>query len=264
MTCQYEQDQRVVRVFSRTVVFVALFVTLFFVVPAMAERVYVAVAANFIGPAKAIAVEFEKETGHQAELSFGATGSFYAQIKHGAPFEVLLAADAELPAKLEQERIAVVGSRFAYAVGRLVLWSPKSGVVDERGEVLKKGGFAHLAVADAKLAPYGAAAQEALTALGLLERLRPKFVRGENIAQTHHFVASGNAELGFVALSQVVKGASATDGSMWMVPAHLYRPIRQEAVLLVRGRHNTAAQAWMDYLQGDQAKAVIRSFGYGF
>jgi molybdate transport system substrate-binding protein len=227
-----------------------------------AGEVQVAVASNFTAPAKRIAAGFEQATGHKVQLVFGATGKFYAQIKNGAPFEVLLAADDRTPAKLEAEGAAVAGSRFTYAVGRLALWSAQPGLVDGRGEVLRTGGFAHLAIANPKLAPYGAAALEVMTALRLLERLQPRIVQGENIAQTHQFVASGNAELGFVALSQVQEDGKVAAGSAWVVPAHLHRPIRQEAVLLLPGKGRPAAEAWLAYLMGDRAKAIIATFGY--
>ncbi len=229
-----------------------------------AEDVQVAVAANFTAPAKAIAAAFEKETGHRALLSFGATGKFYAQIKSGAPFEALLAADDATPARLEAEGLAVAGSRFTFAIGRLALWSAKPGFVDDQGDVLKAGAFRHLAVANPRLAPYGVAAIQVMTTLKLLDALQPKFVLGENIAQTHQFIATGNAEVGFVALSQVFKGGRITDGSGWIVPAALHQPIRQDAALLEKGRGKAAAQAWLRYLKGPQAAAVIRSFGYGF
>ena len=228
-----------------------------------ADEIQVAVASNFAAPAKRIAAEFERSTGHKAHLSFGATGKFYAQIRNGAPFEVLLAADDITPAKLEAEGAAIPGSRFTYAVGRLALWSAKPGFVDAKGDVLSKGGFAHLALANPRLAPYGVAAVEVLTALMLLDRLRPTFVQGENIAQTHQFIASGNAELGFVALSQVSRDGRIPEGSAWIVPAALHAPIRQEAVLLAPGRGKAAAEAWLRYLRSDPAKAVIRAFGYG-
>ncbi|MBF0133821.1 MAG: molybdate ABC transporter substrate-binding protein [Magnetococcales bacterium] len=241
-----------------------LLIALFFSSPALADPVQVAVAANFTGPVKIIAANFEKETPHQVNLSFGATGKLYAQIRNGAPFEVLLAADAKTPAKLEQEGETVSGSRFTYAIGKLVLWSPKPGTVDDQGKVLEKNDFAHLAVADPKLAPYGAAAVETLTALGLLQTIQPKFVQGENIAQTYQFVASGNAELGLITLSQVMKEGKVTEGSAWIVPAALHQPIRQDAVILNKGKDNAAARAWMDYLKSEQARMVIRSFGYDF
>ena len=229
---------------------------------ASADEVQVAVAANFTLPMQRIAAEFERDTGHKALLSFGATGRFYAQIQNGAPFEVLLAADDETPARLEADGAAVPGSRFTYAIGRLVLWSAQAGVVDERGAVLKSGRFAHLAIANPKAAPYGAAAVEVLKGLALLDALTPKFVQGENVAQTHQFVASGNAELGFVALSQVWRDGKIASGSAWVVPATLHAPIRQDAALLNTGRDRPAALALMRYLRGDKARALIRSFGY--
>ncbi len=227
-----------------------------------AGEVPVAVAANFAAPAKQIAADFGKETGHTATLVFGGTGKFHAQIRNGAPFEVLLAADEETPAKLEREGAAVAGSRYTYASGRLVLWSAKSGYVDDQGAVLKQGGFSHLAIANPKLAPYGAAAIEALTALKLLDTVQARLVVAENIAQAHQFVATGNAELGFVALSQVFRDGKLAAGSAWIVPANLHQPIRQDAVLLDRGRGKPAAEAWLKYLKGDKAKTIIRSFGY--
>jgi molybdate transport system substrate-binding protein len=229
---------------------------------ALADEVQVAVAANFTAPAKLIAAEFEKDTGHKAALAFGATGKFYAQIKNGAPFEVLLAADDTTPAKLEEEGAAVRGSRFTYSIGKLVLWSAKPGFVDDQGKVLKKGDFRHLAIANPKTAPYGVAAIETLTALKLRETLEPKFVQGENIAQTHQFVVSGNAELGFVALSQVMEDGKLTSGSAWVVPERLHKPIRQGAVLLNTGSGKPAAEAWLAYLKGEKARAVIKRFGY--
>ncbi len=229
---------------------------------ALADEVQIAVAANFTAPSKQIAADFEKDTGHKAALSFGATGKFYAQIRNGAPFEVLLAADDETPGRLEREGAAVPGSRFTYATGRLVLWSAKPGFVDDKGEVLHKGDFRHLSIANPKLAPYGAAAVEVLTGLKLLGALQSRFVQAENIAQAHQFVASGNAELGFVALSQVMKDGKLGEGSAWIVPAGLHQPIRQDAAILDKGRGKPGAEAWLKYLKGDKAKAVIRSFGY--
>lgn len=227
-----------------------------------AAEVQVAVASNFTAPAKAIAADFERDTGHRAALAFGATGKFYTQIRNGAPFEVLLAADDETPARLEREGAAIAGSRFTYAVGKLVLWSAQAGYVDDKGEVLKKGDFKHLSIANAKHAPYGAAAIKVLSTLKLLDALQSRFVQGENIAQTSQFVATGNAELGFVALSQVMKDGRLDKGSAWIVPANLYPPIRQDAVILAKGRNNPAAGAWIHYLKGKKAAAIINSFGY--
>jgi molybdate transport system substrate-binding protein len=232
--------------------------------PALAAEVQVAVASNFTKPMRAIAADFEKATGHQAQLAFGGTGKFYAQIKNGAPFEVLLAADDETPARLEKEGYAVSGSRFTYAIGQLALWSARPGYVDAKSAVLKQGAFEHLAIANPKLAPYGAAALETLTRLGLLAALQPKFVQGENIAQTFQFVSTGNAELGFVALSQIYEGGKLKRGSAWIVPAELHAPIRQDAVVLARGKANPAARALLNYLKTARARAIIKAYGYEY
>lgn len=229
---------------------------------ALAEEIQVAVAANFTAPMKLIAADFEKDTGHKAVLTFGATGKFYAQISNGAPFEVFLAADDETPARLEKEGAAVNGSRFTYATGKLVLWSAQSGLVDAQGEVLKKGDFKRIAIAAPKLAPYGAAAVETMNKLGLQAALEPKLVQGESIGQAFSFVSTGNAELGFIALSQVYEGGKIKSGSAWIVPESLHSPIRQDAVLLARAKDSKAAAQLMAYLKTDKAKAVIRSFGY--
>ena len=229
---------------------------------AQADEVQVAVAANFTGPMQVIAPLFERDTGHKAIPSFGATGKFYAQVVNGAPFEVLLAADDETPARMVREGHAVAGTPFTYAIGTLVLWSAKADFVDDKGEILKKGGFRHLAIANPKTAPYGAAALQAMGKLGVAENLKPLFVQGENIAQTQQFVATGAAELGFIAYSQVIKNGRIGSGSGWIVPAKLYDPIRQDAVILARGRDKPAALALLNYLKGDKAKAIIRSFGY--
>ena len=231
-------------------------------VAAHAGKVQVAVAANFTAPMKQIAAEFEKDTGHNAVLSFGATGKFYAQISNGAPFEVLLAADDETPARLEKELLATPGTGFTYAIGKLALWSAKEGYVDGQGDVLKKGDFKDLALANPKTAPYGAASIETMKQLGVLDRIQPKFVQGENIAQTHQFVATGNAELGFVALSQVFKDGKVSSGSAWVVPGKLYAPILQDAVVLAKGRNNPAANALVKYLKTDKARSIIKSYGY--
>ena len=230
--------------------------------PAAAAEVVVAVASNFAAPMQRIAAAFERETGHRAVVSVGSTGGFHAQIRNGAPFEVPLAADDETPARLESEGLAVAGSRFTYAVGRLVLWSARPGVVDERGEVLRSGGFARIALANPKLAPYGAAALEAMARLGVLDAVRPRIVQGENVGQAWQFVASGNAPLGFVALSQVARDGRIAQGSGWVVPAGLHAPIRQDAVLLGPGRGRPAADALLAYLRSEQAAAIIRAFGY--
>ena len=229
---------------------------------AQADEVQVAVAANFTAPMQQIAALFEKDTGHKALLAFGSTGKFYAQIANGAPFEVLLAADDETPAKLEKEGLGVAGSHFTYAIGKLVLWSASPDLVDAGGAVLKTGNFKHLALANPKTAPYGAAAMEAMGKLGVLPALEARFVQGDNITQTQQFVLTGNAELGFVALSQVFKDGKLGSGSMWMVPANLYQPILQDAVLLAKGRDKPAPVALMAYLKGEKARAIIKSYGY--
>jgi len=226
-----------------------------------ADEVTVAVAANFTAPMQKITADFEKDTGHKVMTTYGATGKFYAQIKNGAPFEVLLAADDETPARLVTENAAVSGTSFTYAIGKLVLWSAKPAVVDGAGEVLKKGGFDHIALANPKLAPYGAAAVQTMKALGVYDSLQAKLVTAENISQSHQFVSTGNALLGFVALSQVLKDGK-IEGSAWLVPAKLYTPIRQDAVILDKGKGKPAAEAFMKYLKGDKAKAVIKSYGY--
>ena len=229
---------------------------------AHAAEVQVAVAANFTAPMQKIAAAFESDTGHKALLAFGASGAFYAQIRNGAPFQMLLSADAETPARLEQQGLASAGTRFTYATGRLVLWSAQPGFVDDMGEVLARGTFERIALANPKLAPYGAAAIETLIALKQLERLQPRFVQGENIAQTYQFVGTGNAQLGFVALSQVMVDGRIAKGSAWVVPSSLHSPLRQDAVILAAGKDNAAAIALAAYLKGDKARAVIRSYGY--
>jgi len=229
---------------------------------AHAGEVQVAVAANFAGPMEKLAEQFQKDTGHKAIVASGATGKFYAQIRNGAPFEVLLSADDETPARLEAEGQVVPKSRFTYAVGRLVLWSAKANYVDAGGAVLKTGDFKHLAIANPKTAPYGAAASAVIDKLGLTARLQPRLVQGENIAQAFQFASTGNAELGFVAQAQVWRDGKFTAGSGWIVPATMHAPIRQDAALLTRGAMNPAAQALLDYLRTDKAKALIRAYGY--
>ena len=228
-----------------------------------AANVSVAVAANFTAPMQKIAKAFEQETGHKALLSFGSTGNFYAQIRNGAPFHVLLAADDDTPLKIEQEGLGVPGSRFTYAIGKLVLWSKQPGLVDDKGDILRSGKFARIAIANPKLAPYGAAAIDTMAKLGLLPVLQPRFVQGENIAQTYQFIATENAPLGFVALSQVLVDGKIVQGSAWIVPAGLHAPIAQDALVLSAGKDNPAATALMGFLRSDRVKVLIRSYGYG-
>jgi molybdate transport system substrate-binding protein len=229
---------------------------------ALADEVQVAVAANFTAPIQAIARDFEKDTGHKLVASFGATGQFYTQIKNGAPFEVFLAADDTTPAKLESENETVKGSRFTYAVGTLALWSAKEGYVDDKGQVLKGNQYQHLSIANPKAAPYGLAATQTLDKLGLTDATKARIVEGQSIAQAYQFVQTGNAELGFVALSQVFKDGKLTSGSAWIVPADLHEPIKQDAVILNKGKDSPAAKALMEYLKGPKAEAVIKSYGY--
>lgn len=227
-----------------------------------AAQVSVAVAANFSVPMHEIAAAFERDTGHRAVLAFGSTGRFYAQVRHGAPYEVLLAADQETPARLEARGLAVAGTRFTYAVGRLVLWSARPGVVDAQGDVLRRTDDGKLAIADPKLAPYGAAAIEVLDRLGLAARWQTRLVQGESVAQAYQFTRTGNALLGLLAVSQVMTDGRIAEGSAWIVPAHLHTPIRQDAALLARGKDNPAARALLDYLRGDVARAIVRAHGY--
>lgn len=231
------------------------------VLPAIAQagEVSVAVAANFTGPAKEIAAAFERETGQHVTLSFGSSGAFLSQIEQGAPFEVFLSADSDRPQKLEADGFAVKGTRFTYAKGALVLWSATPGLIDAKGAVLKTGAYQHLAIADPAAAPYGQAAVETLNSLGLYATAAPKIVKGASIGQTYGFVKSGAAELGFVALSQVIRQQG---GSMWRVPASAYKPILQDAVLLKPGANNPAAKAWLAFLTSPQARRIIMSYGY--
>ncbi len=229
---------------------------------AQAGEVQVAVAANFTAPIQAIAADFEKDTGHKLVTSVGATGQFYAQIKNGAPFEVFLSADDTTPQKLVAEGDAVKGSRFTYAVGTLALWSAKEDYVDAKGDVLKRNEYKHLSIANPKAAPYGLAATQVLAKLGLTDKVKDKLVEGQNITQAYQFVSTGNAELGFVALSQIYKDGKVTGGSAWIVPADMHDPIKQDAVILNKGKDNPAAKALADYLKGPKAAAIIKSYGY--
>jgi len=224
-----------------------------------AAEVHVAVSANFAPPLHALGEAFSRQTGHKLLASPGSTGKLYAQIRNGAPFDAFLSADEAAPRRLEDDGLAVSGSRFTYALGRLVLWSSRNGLVDPRGEVLKSNRFRKLALANPKLAPYGNAAREVMEKLGVWAALQGRVVQGENIAQTFQFIATGNADLGFVALSQV---DAARTGSRWIVPSALHAPIRQDALLLGRARSNPAARAFLEYLRSPEAKHRIRDFGY--
>lgn len=238
----------------------AIGIGLIFIAPgaAKAAQTNVAVAANFTEAAKEIAAAFRQKTGHEAVLSFGASGQFYTQITQGAPFQVFLSADDSRPKKLVEDGLAVPGSRFTYAIGKLVLWSKSPGVVNGE-ETLKAASFAKLSICNPAAAPYGAAAVEAMKALKLYEALRPKLVEGATITQAYQFVETGNAEVGFVALSQLT-GSDA--GSRWVVPQDLYNSIRQDAVLLKSAAGNDAASAFIGFLHGPEARAIIEKYGY--
>lgn len=231
-------------------------------VPAWAGQAQIAVAANFAEPIQAIAALLHKSTGHTIDITLGSTGKFYAQIRNGAPFDVLLAADTQTPEKLEKEGLSQPGSRFTYATGKLVLWSANAARVDAAGNVLKQANLGKVAYANPKLAPYGAAAVQVMNRLGLSTALAPKLVQGESIGQTYTFVATGNADVGFVALSQVLEGGKLKSGSLWAIPHHLYDPIRQDAVVLRHGAGNEAALALMQLLKSPNIKDLIRSYGY--
>jgi molybdate transport system substrate-binding protein len=227
--------------------------------PARAEEVRVAVAANFASAVEEIGKRFEASTGHKAVFIYGSTGQLYTQISQGAPFDVFLAADQERPAKAVAEGLGVPGSRFTYATGKIVLFSTDSGLV-EGPETLRAGRFKRIAIANPVTAPYGAAAVQAMKALGVYEAVSAKIVQGTSIAQTYQFVSTRNAELGFVALSQLT---GKDEGSRWVVPENLYDPIAQDAVLLERGANSAAARAFLEFLAGPQARAIEERYGYG-
>lgn len=229
---------------------------------AHAAEAQVAVAANFAEPIKAIAAVLQKTTGHTLKISTGASGAFYTQIKNGAPFDAFLSADNERPELLEKEGLAQPGTRFTYALGKLVLWSVRPGRVDGQGAVLNSPDVGKVAYANPKTAPYGAAAVQVLDRLGLKGSVTPKLVQGESIGQTYSFVKTGNADVGFVAMSQVLEGGKLKEGSMWVVPQTHYDPIRQDAVLLKRGANNEAAKELFKLLQSPNIKDLIRSYGY--
>jgi molybdate transport system substrate-binding protein len=241
---------------------VSLLVYLFLGRSGVSEEVSIAVAANFTDATRQIAPLFEKVTGHTTRISYGSTGKLYSQIKNGAPFEVFLAADTRRPIKAQTEGLAVPGSRFIYARGKLALWSVQGSQFEDGESYLKTGDFAHLAMANPKTAPYGLAARQVMAHLGIWQVLQPKLVRADSIAQTFQFAATGNVEAGFVAYSQV-KGWQGAPGTIWEIPAHYYAPIEQAAVLLKRGESESAPRAFLDFLKGDAARKVIERIGYG-
>lgn len=238
---------------------VAATVLLFAASGAHAGEVKVAVAANFMQTAREIGENFEKITGHKAVLSFGSTGQLYTQITQDAPFEIFLAADQERPKKAVAEGLAGADSRFTYATGRIVLYSKNANLIKGM-QTLRDAGFARIAIANPATAPYGAAAVEVMKKLGVYNTLRPKIVQGNNIAQTYQFVKTENAEIGFIAMSQI---ANHDEGSWWIVPENAYSTIAQDAVLLKKGEGNDAAIAFIRFLKGDAAKAVKEKYGYG-
>lgn len=231
------------------------------VTPASAEQVIVAVAANFVPPFREVALEFEQATGHNVKVAAGSTGNFYSQIKNGAPFDVFFSADVERPKLLEEEGLGVKDSRVTYAVGRLALWSLTPSLL-KGADTLHSQHFKHLAIANPKTAPYGAAATQTMQKLGVWEKLQPRIVMGENLGQTMGFIESGNAELGFVALSQVLDPKLKGKGARWDVPTDLHEPIKQDMILLAKGRDNPAAKALMEFMREPQAKAIIERYGY--
>ncbi len=246
---------------QRSVMWCMLILTMTGVTPAFAEQALVAVASNFVPPFREIAVEFETATGHTLRVAAGSSGNFFSQIKNGAPFDLFLSADVERPKLLEAEGLGVKDSRFTYAIGRLVLWSPNPDLA--KGEqTLRSEHFKHLAIANPKTAPYGVAAIQTMQKLGVWEKVQPRVVMGENLSQTMGFIESGNAQLGFVALSQVFDPKLKGKGARWDVPNHLHEPIKQDAILLTKGNDNAAAKALMEFLASPKAQAIIERYGY--
>ncbi|WP_455196676.1 molybdate ABC transporter substrate-binding protein [Kaarinaea lacus] len=239
--------------FATTIALLCFFAT------TRADEIRIAVAANFTNTMEIIVARFEQQTGHHVILSSGSTGKHYAQIVNGAPFDAFFAADVERPRLLEKEGLIIPGSRFTYSVGRLVLWSPKENYIDANGAVLANDDYQHLAIANPKLAPYGRAAQQVLEKKGLWKQLKTRLVRGENIGQTFQFTASGNAQIGFVALSQVMRWSEKSAGSYWLIDQSLYDKIEQQAVML---KETPATRALVQYLQSNEARAIIRQSGY--
>jgi len=229
---------------------------------AQAEEITIAVASNFTATMKDIVDAFQQTTTHRVNIAFGSSGKFYAQIKQGAPFDAFFSADQAKPQLLESEQLGVAGSRFTYAVGALALWSAKPTLLDNQAAPLKNGAFNKLALANPQLAPYGIAAIEVLERLALRTATQPQWVQGENIAQTYQFVSTGNADIGFVALSQIMRQGHIQQGSAWIVPTAFYNPIKQDVILLQRAKHSEAAQALLHFIRSKQARDIIESYGY--
>lgn len=226
------------------------------------DDVRVAAASNIIGPMQSIAAAFEAAAGHPVKVSYGSSGKLYAQIQHGAPFDVFFSADQDKPARLEAADMILKGSRYTYAIGQLALWSANKQAIDANASLLLEGRFRKLAIANPRLAPYGVAAVEVLDRLNLTNDTRPRWVQGENIAQTYQFVSTGNADLGFVAVSQIIVDGRLNHGSAWIVPEDMYTPIKQDAVLLKRAQNSAPAQAFLTFVKSPAATDILRSFGY--
>ncbi len=247
----------------RVIIVVFVLLVPVWVAPAAADETRVAVATNFLGTLQAIVTRFEQDTPHRVHISSGSSGKLFAQIQNGAPFDAFFSADALRPALLEQAGLAVKGSRFTYAVGQLTLWSPDPTMIAGDGPtVLAAGRSDHLAIANPMTAPYGAAAKKTLEHLQLWESLEHRIVQGENIGQTFQFVYSRNAQLGFVARSQVLSPQTNASGSRWDVPASVHNPLEQQAVLLVHGEQNQAARTFLNYVTMRAARTLIERFGY--
>jgi len=230
--------------------------------PVYSGEINVAVASNFAAPMERIVALFQKESGYTVKISLGSSGKLYSQIKSGSPFDLLLSADETIPKRLIQDGQAIGSSRFVYALGKMVLWSPQPGFVDVRGAVLNKGNFTKLAIADPKFSPYGLAAKETLEKLVMWNAMQEKLIKGENVTQTYQLAASENADLAFISLSQVMRDGKIADGSWWLVPSEMHNPIRQSAVMLAGAKDKIAAQAFLDFLKSNKAIAIIRNFGY--
>jgi len=227
-----------------------------------AAQTTIAVAANFTVAARDLIRQFEQTSPHQVKASFASTGKLYAQIEHGAPFEIFLAADARRPMLTEESGTGIQGTRFTYARGKLVLWSNGTATITDGKAYLSGLQYDRLAIANPKTAPYGLAAQQVLEHLQLWDQIQSRLIRGDSITQTYQFVASGNVQAGFIALSQL-KGATVPENDYWLVPDDLYEPIDQQAILLRNGEHNPAAIAFMAFLHSSTAKSIIAEFGYG-
>jgi molybdate transport system substrate-binding protein len=230
--------------------------------PVYAAEVNAAVAANFAAPMERIALLFHKESGHNVKINAAASGKLYTQIKGGATYDVFLSADEELPKRLQQEGLAISGSRFVYATGRLVLWSTQPSLVDNKASVLNNGNFENLAIANPLYSPYGITAKETLTKLTMWNATQKKLKKGEDVTQTYQLAASERTELAFLPLSQIMHDGKVTTGSWWLVPQELHTPIKQSAVLLTATKEPDAAKALLSFLKSDKAKAVMRGFGY--